>query len=232
MSTTGSSNEVVENTTRTYIVRGDTNYAANGNIQVSIATLGTSSVDTNSVAWTDDKPTTTYWVNQATSSVEGGIQSTVVPSGTVDATAPTITAIAVTDVGADTKLGTTDTIEITFSEVIDPTTIESTLVPGGSVLGVAAASTGGVTSASSTTITVTGICTIVATVSTANSIDYTTNLTLGDSGKVLTVEIDTGADSTGSPGVLVSGANVAGTVKDINAQALGVAATAVPTGTF
>ena len=222
MSITGSSNEVVENTTRTYIVRGDTAYNANGNIQASIATLGTSSTSTNSVDWTDGT-TTQYWVNQSTSAVEGGIQSSTVQSGTVDATGPTITSLVFSE-GSTTTANTldlNDVITITFSEVIDPTTVKSTLLPGGSAVAIVDGETGDVSIAVTTgVVTIVNIATTDVDSGAAVAGTYANTADLDATGKILTLTNTALSSGSGA----LSGAEVFGdvtglttTVKDVNA---------------
>ncbi len=239
LSSVGNTNQIDENTSRTYIVRGDTAYSANGSINISIATLGTSSVSTNSVYWTDGT-TAQYWVNQASTYVQSvSPLSSVAASGTVDATAPTISAIAVTGLSGGTAntIEAGDVIAVTYSEVIDPTTINASLVPGGSVTGVAAASTGGFNVAQATAIvTLTGITTFDSGASITEAIAHTVDLALDTTGKILTITISTISTGTGTHAIttpaLAAGTQVATTVKDVNAVASAAVASAVPTGAF
>ncbi|PIR68551.1 hypothetical protein COU49_00720 [Candidatus Nomurabacteria bacterium CG10_big_fil_rev_8_21_14_0_10_35_16] len=131
LSTTGSTNQVDENSSRSYTFRGDLGYSGAGSVDFSLASLGTSSTSTNSVYWSDGAatPTTQYWVNQPTTVLQGGSLTTTAASGSADATAPTISSIAITDATADNALTVGATIVITFSEMMDPSTLGS-LVPG------------------------------------------------------------------------------------------------------
>jgi len=236
MNTTGGSNEVIENTSRKYIARADVGYSNAGNLAVSINNLGTvdTALNTNDVLWTDGT-TAQDWVNQATTSVQGGSQTTTAASGTADTTAPTISSIVV----ANKSAGVADTIEngdiitVTFSEIIDPTTINATLVPGGdAVTGVAAASTGGVTGVQADgIITITNITTFDSGASLAGAVSHTTNLALDSTGKILTITLNTGTSRAITTPALGAG-TTATTVKDINAVAMAAVASPVPTGAF
>ncbi|MBU2542898.1 Ig-like domain-containing protein, partial [Patescibacteria group bacterium] len=226
MSTVGASNEIVENTFRTYIVRGDVGYSAAGSVEVKIANLGSSSVSTNDVTWSDGTTPQT-WVNQSASSIDGGAQTTGASSGTADTTAPTISSFVLANVSTADAVSSTDTITITFSEVIDPTSIAATLVPGGSVSGVLASATGGLTCAGAATttavMTLTGITTFDLGTAIADEVSFTTNLALDATGKILTVTL-----ATGTGRVITGQANVAGTtiatVTDANGTAMGTVA--------
>ena len=247
MITTGSSNEVVENTTRKYVVRGDTAYDANGSIQVSIAALGTSSVDTNSVAWTDGA-TTQYWVNQSTSAVEGGLQSSTVLSGTKDETSPTVDSVLVSGT-ADDKWTDGDTVKVTFSEVMDASLFvttggtfadgANTLVPDGTYSVTAVPDTTGYlnrTAAASSKGNIPGVFAsgvwVIGGDTTANGAQAAAivSLMLSTNGKEFTVKITTAGTLTGT--VIAesydSSAPSADILKDVNTNPL---ATTVVTAT-
>ncbi len=142
MSTTGSTNQVDENSSRSYVFRADVGFSGAGSVDFSLASLGTSSSSSNSVTWSDGTTSQT-WVNQASTVVQGGSLTTTAASGTADTTAPTITDITITDGTADDALTVGATIAITFSEPMDASTIGSaTLVPGGSAVAVVDSATG------------------------------------------------------------------------------------------
>ncbi len=236
MATAGGSNEVVENTTRKYVARGDVGYGAGGgNIQVAIAVLGTSdtALDTNDVLWKDDANTAEDWVNQATGSVQGGAQTTTAVSGTVDVTPPTLTAIVAAN-GAAAVLNTVDTgdnITVTFSEVMDPTTINANLVPGGTaVLNVASGATGGVTAAANGVVTLTNITTFDLGAF-SNVWTSTTNLSLDNTGKILLVTLNTVDNArTVDDHTLAAGALLHdGVVADVSGVHIEIAAAPAPT---
>ncbi|HEA84365.1 MAG TPA: hypothetical protein ENI04_00035 [Candidatus Wildermuthbacteria bacterium] len=139
---TGATNEVIENTSRIYVVRGDVGSAGgtSNTLDVSIASLGSSNaaggITTGDVSWTDDNnasPTLT-WVDQPGASyVQPSSPLTLgANSGTNDATRPTISTIVF---GGTTSTNNTlnngATILITFSERMDANDILSTLIPGG-----------------------------------------------------------------------------------------------------
>jgi len=238
MDTTGSANEIIENTSRKYIVRANVGYtAASSTLVVSIAGLGNSNAPTtNDVLWSDDKPTAQGWVNQATSSVIGGSQTSGV-SGTDDTSKPTIAAINVANKSGGTVNLTEagDIITITFSEVIDPTTISTNanFIPGNTtgVTGVLAASTGGVTLGSADGIvTVTNIGTFDLGTNGATATSSTTDLTLDATGKILTIKLNTvTTPSTYTVNALAAGTQVVTIVTDVNGNAAAAVATAAPT---
>ena len=128
-----------------------------------------------------------------------------------------------------------DTITITFSEAIDPTTVNASLTKGGAaVTGVAAASTGGVTGANATGIvTVTNITSFDAGASLAGDASFTTDLALDSTGKVLTITLNTGTAQAITGASLGQSTTVTTTVEDATGKKLVVAGTeATPTGSF
>ena len=244
--TTGATNEVVENTSRSYVVRADVGSGAgtSNTLDVSIASLGSSSaagvVTAGDVVWTDNT-TSISWVNQAGASyVQPSSPMTLgASSGSTDATVPTMSTIVVANgTGAANSVDALDTIVITLSERIDPTNINASLIPGGAaVTGVAAASTGGVTGvAADGIITVTNITTFDSGATLAAAASFTTDLTLNAAGTALTVTLNTGtARVVGTP-ALAAGTTVVGTatvgIKDVNGNVMASAASPTPTGSF
>ncbi|MFZ2390802.1 MAG: peptidoglycan-binding domain-containing protein [Minisyncoccales bacterium] len=196
MSTAGGSNEIIENTSRKYIARADVGYSGAGNVLVSIATLGTSNVATNDVTWTDGT-TSEAWVNQATSSIQGGAQTTGGASGTADTTAPTIASLVFGGT-ADNILDNADTITITFSEIIDPSTINASLLPGGAAVTPTNATTGDVSMDAAGVVTVTNIATTDVDGGAASATTYAPTYTLDATGKILTITLAGKATGTGA----------------------------------
>lgn len=244
LATTGATNEIVENTTRSYVVRADVGSGAgtNNTLDVAIASLGSASaagvVTDGDVVWTDGT-TSKSWVNQAGASyVQASSPMTLgASSGTADATRPVISSIVTTNVAAAGDLAATDTIAITFSERMDPTTINASLTPGGSVTSVAATSTGGVVTAipggaggGDDTVTITNIATITLA-NAAGATSFANNaLALNAAGTVLTVTVGTGTART----IDASGAAAAGiatTLYDVNGNLLNTTAVGTVTMT-
>jgi len=224
--------QIPEGTSRTFVVRGDVGSGTNASntLEMSIASI----LSGGNVTWTDGT-TSSNWVDQAGASYISGSPLTYgASSGTVDTTAPTITGITVTNVATADSIAATDTIAITFSEMIDPTSINASLVPGGSaVTGVLATATGGVTGANATgIITVTGITTFDSGASLAADASFTTNLALNAAGTVLTITLNTGTARVITTPAAGEGTQVATTVKDINGVAAAAVATTGTTGTF
>ncbi|OGI86123.1 hypothetical protein A3A01_01725 [Candidatus Nomurabacteria bacterium RIFCSPLOWO2_01_FULL_39_17] len=240
LSSAGATNEIDENTSRSYVVRADIGFAANGNVKFSFAALGSSSttlnlVAGNSVSWSDGLTATTtaqQWVNQATSIINGGQLSSVLASGTTETTAPVIASATLTSSGTtDDLVDAGDVILIVFSEMVDASTINTTMVPGGSAVeDVVATSTGTITMSTAGVVTVAGIATFDVssgageTAVTASTVD----LSLNSTGKQLTITL---ASVTGAVALVDAKApdtlaDVAGTVKDMQGTALaGAAAT-------
>ena len=246
MSTTGSTNQVDENASRSYTFRGDLGYDGAGSVDFSVASLGTSSTSTNSVYWSDGAASATaqYWVNQPVTVLQGGSLTTTAASGSRDTTVPTMSSIVVANGGTAVLVDAGDTITITFSEMIDPSIIESTLVPGSSVTGVAGTATGGVLASLSTatiTVTVKNITTftdLYGTTGAAAVTASTSTLALNSAGTILTVTLTavTGGGSAVGTQTMGAGTTVVGTatagIRDVNGNVMASAASPVPTGSF
>ena len=224
-----------------YIVRADTAYAAYGTIDIGILALGTSNTNTNSVLWSDGKTATTtaeYWVNQGSTYIQNAsplTSSTI--SGTYDQTAPTITSITMYNGATAGGIFPLDYFTIGYSEPIDASTINTTLVPGGSVAGLTGATTVGTALVAQATcvVTVYGITTFACGASVATAVSAPTNtIALSSDSKTLTVTWTalTGGGTITTPANMAAGTQVATTVKDANAVASAAVATAVPTGAF
>ena len=244
LSSTGSTNQIDENTSRTYIVRGDTAYAANGSIDISIATLGTSSVSTNDVSWTDGVTTPIYWTSQASTSVSSPSPlSSVAASGTIDATDPDVDFITINGT-PDNAWTDDDTVVVIFSEAMDPTLFVTTggtgtLVPDGTYSVTAIpASTGYLTrtAANPSLAAVPGLFAsgmiIGGDTTGVSQAAAIVKLMLSTDGTTLTIYVTTaGADTASAVAEsLASSAPSTGTLKDVNGNALANTAV-VPTGT-
>lgn len=226
LSSTGNTNQVIENTSRTFVVRGDVGYSGAGSVEVSIGTLGSSDTSTNDVTWSDGT-TSIVWVNQSTSVVQGGAQTTTAASGSADATAPTISTTAGSFLfgeGSTTTANTLDAddlITITFTEMIDPTTVAATLVPGGSAVTITDGATGDLVLSSAGLVTVTNIATTDVDGGSATASTYTNTAALNSAGTVLTLQItvtSSGALSAGEVFGDVTGLTT--TITDINGNLL------------
>lgn len=252
LSTTGSTNEVDENSSRSYTFRGDLGYDGAGSVDFSVASLGTSSTTANSltgnsVGWSDGAatPTAQYWVNQPVTVLQGGSLTTTAASGSRDTTVPTMSSIVVANGGAPLSQDAGDSIVVTFSEMIDPSIISATLLPGSNVTGVDGTSTGGLLcAATSTTISTCTIKNITTFVDTYGAITYTaltastSTLALNSAGTVLTITLTAAAGGTGgaTSQTMTAGTTVLGTatagIRDINGNVLASVASPVPTGAF
>lgn len=223
--------QVLKGTSRTFIIRADVGTPATASsLEVSIASI----LSGGDVTWSDET-TDLQWVDQTGASYLSGQALTYTAGGsaTTDTTAPTISTIVGANGTTAASLDTLDTITITFAEMMDPTTINASLVPGSSVTGVLATATGGVTGeADDGVITVTGITTFDSGATLAADASFTTNLALNSTGTVLTITLNTGtARVIGTP-AMGTGTTVAGTVKDVNGTAMAAVASVLPTGSF
>lgn len=230
MSTVGATNEIIENSSRTYVVRADLGFSAAGSAVFSIATLGTSDtaddtlIASNDVLWSDG--VSSYdWVNQTSTSIQGGTLTTTASSGTTDTTAPTIAILAFGGT-ANNILGTGDTITITWTELIDPATIHASIVPDGAAQTPANGATGDVALATNGTVTITNIATTdvdaqdAATASTyTTSLALTTDNSTGTARSVLTITLTLDPGNTGNINSAEELGDIVGlttTIKDVN----------------
>jgi hypothetical protein len=231
LSTTGGTNEIIEGQTNSYIVRADVNSGTNtsNSLEVYIANLG-SATSSGDVVWTDGTTSST-WVYQTTTQVKAANALTYGASsgGSFDATAPTISTTAGSFAfgeGATTTgdtLDLNDTITITFTEAIDPTTVKSTLVPGGSAVAVAAGETGDISMAATGVVTVANIATTDVDGGAANASTYTNTATLNSAGTVLTLTItslDTGTGALSAGEVFGDVTGLTTTIKDLSGNLL------------
>lgn len=239
LDTTGSANVVTEGSANTYYVYADVGYSnTGGSIEFSIANLGTGAgADVSWSAANGDATTVALtWVNQGVTQIKAGAQSTTAAVTDSDTTIPVLSTVTVANVAAAGSIAPTDTVTLTFSERIDPTSINASLVPStatSTVTGVAAASTGGVTVVGATGIvTVTNIVAFDSGDSIAANQNFTTDLALNTAGTILTVTLNSGTARVVTGGAAISATSTASTVKDVNNNALGAAAVATFTGTW
>ena len=150
-------------------------------------------------------------------------------SGTVP---PYIAAINVTNGGDDGYIDDGDAITITFSEPINPKSVNNGLDDGNYVINVLSTQTGGVTVSSGGEVTVNGIADFYMG-SVANSTGFTVQLALDATGKVLTVTIADGESAQITNEAFGSVYQIGNTIKDTSGNKM-VSQTAVllPTGTF
>ncbi|NUM25058.1 MAG: hypothetical protein HUU49_00365 [Candidatus Buchananbacteria bacterium] len=118
------------------------------------------------------------------------------PTGTfggVETESPYITGITVADGGEDGYIDTGDKIEITFSEAIDPESIDNDLEVGDYITNVSYVNTGGVRVSSSGKVTITNIASFdMGAVDSSET--FTVKLALNSTGKVLTITLTSGSD--------------------------------------
>jgi len=242
MATAGSTNEVVENGSRGYIVRADVGYSGAGNVTFSIATLGTSSSTSNDVLWSDGT-TSPQWVNQSTTNVAGGSQTTTAASGSADSTGPTVSSITVAGTADNKFTVTTDTVAVVFSERMDPTLFVTTggtgtLVPDGTYSVVTVPASTGYLSRSGANPSVGVIPGITndfkiggdTSVNGAQAASAV-SLMLSADGTTFTIKVTTAGALTGTATAESYAAStmLATTLKDVNANALATTA-ATPSG--
>ena len=148
-----------------------------------------------------------------------------------DVTAPTITGIVMANgTGTSGSLDIGDTITVTYSEAINPLTINAGLSAGGSVAGVTAAQVGNVASMdANAVIVITGVATAIdGGTSLANALTSSTDtLALDVTGKILTITFTTIAPV--APGAHNSAAPGTGTQAVTVTDASGIAGVAVNT---
>ena len=144
----------------------------------------------------------------------------VVPTGTfggnnIDSEPPYISSISVYDSGDENYVDPGDSIEITFSESIDPGSINGDLQNGSYVTGVPSTNIGGVSISVASLLSINKILTFnVGSVRKAG--DFISKLSLDPTGKILTIKITSGPDIEITTQNFNSTAQVGGTVADIN----------------
>ena len=145
---------------------------------------------------------------------------------------PYISSIAVSNGGDSGYIDTGDTITVTFSEAVDPRSINSSLYSGNYVSGVSSSQTGGVNITSAGLMTVKGIASFdTGTVS--RSENFTVKLALSSSDKVLIINLTGGDDVSIISENFTGTAQIGGTIKDQGGNFMnGDSNIGKPVGTF
>lgn len=264
-------NKVIEGLSKSFVLRGNIDSTSQGGtLLVEFSNLGNSSSTTlgagdagGDMEWTDGT-NSFFWVKQGTAT-NVGLNATALTygsaSGTPDTARPTVSTVVMADrtvtananvltagctTAATTALDQCDKITITFSEAIDPTSINASLVPGTNatgttaatnpVVGVLAADTGGIVTVSdgaggADTLAVTGILGAFnyGTDLTAATTVTSVNLSLNAAGTVLQIFVNAKVNGTAATAASISASTPVGTVlKDVNSNFLnttGVTAT-------
>jgi len=159
-----------------------------------------------------------------------------VPTGTFGDTLansyPRISSISVSDGGATGYIDTGDYLSVTFSEALDPTSIRADLSKGGSVSGIAADQTGGLSVSSSGVVTLRNIASFDLG-SVDGSGNFTVKLALDAAGKVLTATITSGSDIGITDESFGGVTQTGGTVEDADGNAMeSKSGLSAPTGSF
>jgi len=137
-------------------------------------------------------------------------------SGTTTTTgSPYITSIEVTDGGDENYIDKGDKIEITFSEAIDPESINGELEDGDTVTGITYGQTGGVSVTSAGKLTVKNIATFYVGDVESSSL-FTSKIALSSTGKVLTITLTSGNDVEITDENFDTAAQLNGAVTDLN----------------
>jgi len=145
---------------------------------------------------------------------------------------PYIKSIVVADGGDEDYIDAGDTIKITFSEEIDPESINEDLAAGDSVTGVPYSSVGGVSVSSVGRVTVKGIVAFTAGEVTKSG-NFSSKLALSSSGEVLTVTLSGGSDISIQDEDFMAAAQLGGAIEDMDGDEMKADADIVdPTGTF
>jgi len=136
---------ISEGSSETYTIIGDTGIRnnTNGDLQISIASLGSIS-SAGDVTWRDSGDFTEYsWVNQVGNSIQSR-QLTGPGSGTnYDNVSPEVIDINYINKGSQVGVPEDgDEIIVKFDEIIDPTSIHPNLVPGGAAISIRENETG------------------------------------------------------------------------------------------
>lgn len=239
MATQSGSNQIIENTTKTFVVRGDVGTpSGNSSLEVSIASLGSQSrqgvitVNSGDAFWTDgttpNGTAVSNWTYQpGATQIKPASALTYNGVGGVaqDVTAPTISSITITSPVADNKLISTDTIVILFSERMDPSTIGG-LIPGAAAVAITDGATGDISvvadaegASSYDLITIKNIIKVTtgATTFATGALTGAVNGALNDAGTTLTLTVTadlTGVGNDGTEGI--EAATAAITMKDAN----------------
>ncbi len=145
---------------------------------------------------------------------------------------PYITSIVVDNGGSDDYIDTGDTIKITFSEAIDPESINGDLDNGESVSGITYAKTGGVTVSSVGRVTIKNIAAFTAGEVTESG-NFTVKLALNSTGKILTVTLTSGDDVEIQDENFMAAVQIGGVIEDTDHNVMKADSEMDdPTGTF
>lgn len=160
-----------------------------------------------------------------------------VPTGTFggnsrDSEPPYIASISVYDGGNENYIDPGDAIEITFSEAIDPDSINGNLQNGSYVSGVPSTNIGGVSVSAAGLVAVNKILTFgTGTVRKAGT--FNSKISLDSAGKILTIKITSGTDIEITAQNFNGTSQVGGTVADVSGNQMQTASNITsPAGNF
>jgi hypothetical protein len=142
-----------------------------------------------------------------------------------------ISSIKVYDGGDEGYIDVNDYITITFSNPIDPDTVDESLSKGGTITGVAYSDIGGVKVSSSGKVTIYGIATFDMG-DVEDSGTFTSKIALSSSGKVLTITLTSGSDIEIEEENFSSPVQVSGNIEDDDGIELADADIEKISGTF
>lgn len=182
---------------------------------VMVDATGSWSTTVDASSLTDGSVTIGATQTDWNSNTSGSANSVSVTKDTVAPAIATVQAVNKTGGVADT-IEAGDQIILTFSEAIDPASINTSLTPGGAaVTGVAATATGGVALDANADVTVANIITFNAGAS-ATATSFTTDLALSSDGKTLTITLNTGtSQAITTPVNIDTFSAITTTVKDV-----------------
>jgi peptidoglycan hydrolase-like protein with peptidoglycan-binding domain len=149
-----------------------------------------------------------------------------------DSTTPYISSIKVADGGDTGYIDQGDVITITFSEAVDPKSINSSLNAGSSVSSVSYSATGGVRVSLSGVVTIEEIATFnMGSVEDAGT--FTSRIALSSNEKVLTITLTDGSDVKIEDEDFGKATQISGTIKDLAGNVMESSSSiSYPTGTF
>ena len=131
---------------------------------------------------------------------------------------PFIRHLMVSNWGARGMIDTGDMIKIYFNEDIKPESINQFLVKGGSVRDIVSTETGGVSVATSGTVTVKNIATF--DMGTAAAGTFVVDLALNSTGRILTITLTKGGGLKITQEEFSDGKGASGTIKDLDGQTM------------
>jgi hypothetical protein len=145
---------------------------------------------------------------------------------------PYISSIKVADGGDEGYIDTKDSIAITFSEAIDPESVNDDLDEGDTVTGVSSTETGGVSVSSAGKVTIKGIVSFDMG-SVDDSGKFTSKIALNSTGKILTITLASGSDIEITNEDFSSAAQIGGTIEDKDGNEMeSDSSISDPSGTF